>query len=73
MQIKPNQTDLGVAGTPKDVVTLLHNIAQRFCDDAGELDSAYQDKHAGDPWRYIARNLAGVATVIEKRIEREGW
>lgn len=57
--------DLDVS-SPELVPLVLRATADKYREDAGELDSAHQDKTAGKPWRKIARMLDSTADRIAK-------
>lgn len=57
--------DLDVSA-PDKVSTVLRKAAQRFYEDAGELESAHQDRTAGRPWVKIAQALEAAADRIDK-------
>ena len=58
--------DLTKCATPEDAITVLRNAAQRFYEDAGELQSAWMDKKAGKCWAMLARDLERVADKASK-------
>ncbi len=53
--------DMSDAASPEDAIRILRNIAMRFYEDAGELESAWQDKEAGKFWSRLARDLDRLA------------
>lgn len=59
--------DLNVAD-PEQVAGILRNAAQAAYEAAGELESAWQDKSAGRPWKIVARELERCAFRIEERL-----
>lgn len=59
--------DLNVS-SPELVPLVLRATADKYREDAEELDSAHQDKSAGRPWRKIARMLDSTADRIAKAI-----
>lgn len=61
-------TDLDQPDGPDAIPHVLRNAADRMRDQAADLDSAWQDKNVGDPWRKIAAELELAATRIERRI-----
>ncbi len=61
--------DLDSAQSPETVVKVLRNAAQRFYEDADELEVAWApDIGAGKPWVMIARKLESCADQIEKAL-----
>ncbi len=56
------------AGAPDEVPRILRTAAQRYYESASELESAWQDKGAGRPWRIIAKVLEQAADRIEDKI-----
>ncbi len=66
--IKINTMDMSDAASPEDAIRILRNIAQRFYEDAGELENAWGDKEASKFWLMLARDLdrlADKATVYK--------
>jgi len=55
---------------PQKVPAILRRAAQRYAEDASELDSSWQDRSAGKPWRAIARVLERAADTIERAVGR---
>jgi hypothetical protein len=60
-----NGLDLDLCESPDDVIALLHRAADKFNQDAGELQSAWQDKNAGKFWERLARDLSRLASKAE--------
>jgi len=58
--------DLEECAAPDDVAAVLRAAAERFFEAQGELQSAWQDKHAGRGWGIIAREFERLATKLEK-------
>jgi len=55
--------------TPEKVAPVLRRAAEAFFDAAGELESAWQDPHAGRPWQRIAKILDACAEKIDAALE----
>jgi len=53
------------SATPEGFISALRRIAQRCYEDAGELQSAWQDRNAGSFWKHAARELERVADKLE--------
>jgi hypothetical protein len=62
-----SRLDLDVASTDQ-VAKVLRAAADRFYSDASELDSAWQARSAGGPWRKIAKILEGAAAKIDREV-----
>jgi hypothetical protein len=54
--------------SPDKVSRILRNAAERFYEDAGELEASWQDPGAGRPWTLIAKILDRAADSIDKKI-----
>jgi hypothetical protein len=61
---------LETAVSPEQVIDLLRKSAAQYYESAGELESAWQDPHAGKIWEFSAREFESVAAKIEKRWSR---
>ncbi len=57
--------DMNDAASPEDAIRILRNIVDRFYIDAGELESAWQDKEAGKFWSRLAGDLDRLADKAE--------
>lgn len=57
--------DLDVS-SPDKVAAVLRNTAQRYYEDALELQTAWQDPSAGRIWSKIARVLEQAADRIDR-------
>jgi hypothetical protein len=55
--------------SPEKVPQVLRRAADRFRESTGELQSAWQDEHAGKVWTAIATILDRAASSCEKAIE----
>jgi len=53
---------------PDQVVPVLRAAAEVYQESSSELQSAWQDKSAGRPWRVIARILEQAADKIESAL-----
>ena len=62
------RTDISECAAPDEVPDTLRALAQRMIEDAGDLESAWQDKQAGHPWIMIARILERAADQIERKL-----
>lgn len=60
-----NKYDLDV-DSPDKVADVLRYTAEAFYDSAAELESTWQDKKSGNPWKKIALILEQAANKIEK-------
>jgi len=56
--------------SPVQVPQVLRQAADRFRESADELQSAWQDQHAGKVWTAIATILDRAASSCEKAIEK---
>lgn len=61
-------TDLDQPDGPDAIRHVLRNAADKMREQAAELDSAWQDKGAGNPWRVVADALEAAATRIERKL-----
>lgn len=62
-----SKLDLDV-DSPRRVSDVLWTAADRFNSDASELDSSWQSRSAGGPWRKIAKILEDAARKIERAV-----
>ena len=53
--------------SPDKVKEVLQRAAQAYYESAGELESAWQDKSAGRPWLFIARQFEALADKLGKK------
>ena len=51
---------------PDKIAAILRAAAQSYHESASELQSAWQDRHAGAPWSKIARILERAADQVDK-------
>jgi len=58
---------------PDKVAPVLMTAADRFYEDAGELEGVWQEKSAGRPWEIIAKELEAAADRITVKLKRLGW
>ena len=58
--------DLELCESPEDAIGVLRRAASKFYEDAGMLQSAWQDKQAGKFWTKLARDLERLADKAEK-------
>jgi hypothetical protein len=55
---------------PEKVPQVLRRAADKFRESTDELQSAWQDEHAGKVWTAIATILDRAASACEKAIEK---
>lgn len=55
---------------PEQVPQVLRQAADKFRESTGELQSAWQDQHAGAVWTAIATILDRAATSCEAAIKK---
>jgi hypothetical protein len=55
---------------PEKVPQILRQAADRFRESTDDLQSAWQDQHAGKVWTAIATILDRAASSCEKAIEK---
>lgn len=63
-----NTTDLADPDAPEHIPQVLRQAANQMREQAAELQSAWQDRHAGNPWLKVAKELDLAATRIEKAL-----
>lgn len=66
--IDPQTTDLNEPGAPEHIPGVLRRAATKMREQAAELRSAHQDRHAGAPWLVIAAELDRAAARIETKL-----
>ena len=59
------ELDLDV-DAPEKVADVLRDAAQAYGESASELESAWQDEGAGEPWEKIAKILDDAAAKIDR-------
>lgn len=59
--------DLNVAA-PDQVADVLRAAAEAYSDSATELEGAWQDRSAGEPWFDIAEILAEAADKVDRAL-----
>lgn len=62
------QSNLYVVRSPEEVVPILYKAAELYYESASELETAWQDKESGRPWRQIAKILESAAHKIETQV-----
>ena len=68
--MRRNNQDLGEAEHPEQVPVVLRNAAQAMYEAEGELQAAWQDKHAGRVWHELGKVLDACADKAEKVVEK---
>lgn len=58
---------------PAEAVASLGECAAAYRESAAELDSAWQDSNAGEPWRAIANELEKACERIERAPGFAAW
>lgn len=61
-------TDLNEPASPEGIPQVLRNAADMMREQAGDLQSAWQDKNAGGDWNMIARELERAADRIQQML-----
>jgi len=59
--------------SPPQVIKVLEQAAQRFYDDASQLEGDWQDRGAGRPWVEAAKALEAAAQRLRKALKRIGY
>ena len=59
-------TDLMQAASPIEAAAMMRQIAERYRQDAADLQVAWQDDKAGQAWEKLAGGLEKLADRVEK-------
>ena len=59
-----NYEALRNAASPEQFCAVLEGIACELEDNSSDLDDAWQDDMAGEPWRVLAKSLQTVADTF---------
>lgn len=63
-----SSTDLNDPAAPDGIPAVLRAAAAKMREQAFELDAAWQDRGAGEPWLIVANELDRAASRIAKKI-----
>jgi hypothetical protein len=58
---------------PEDAVTAIETIGELAAEASGEVESAWQSRSAGKPWRLIARTVFSATHRILKGFRSVGY